>query len=218
MEKTKFLLDLLERKQNEINELYKEKANIFNQIHNELADDVIVDIKVDAMIWGTPRINIEIQPKSAWSYVMRMEIYKDKEKDVFSTSAGGWDIPNNALFEVNYVTNKLIKFIETFDRSLIDKIEEIESKIRYERAEYEKLMSKYKLQKEIEENNYQKINIEKYLEDIKNGKILECYRFSGSKMDREFVRHYGNRFRLNNQAISKKDLINYFKDNCYIKE
>jgi len=199
----------------EINKTLKKEEEIFHQIQTELKDEIIVDTKVYAMIFGQPRIIIEIKPKSAWSFVISLDIYKRTEE--FRTSAGGWDDHKNALFEVNYITTKLIKFLKTFDRNIIDKIVELEERVRKLQMKCEQMIQTYNLEKTIQEHNYKKINIEDYFNSIKNGKILECYSFNGQQMKKEKIWFHKNRFRLNNYIISKKALLNYFNNNCYIK-
>lgn len=202
---------------NEINkrikELTEEKNQIIENIKNDLIDSVIVEVGVSCYVWGKPEISIGIQPRSAWTDVITLRIMDDKE--ILETSSGGWDKPENALVEVNYITSKLIEFTQKFDRSLIDKLAQIEKRIYELLGEREKF--EYIMKKENATKGYKQINIEDYLDSIKNGKALICYRFN-NHMILERVEHYNNRFRLNGSAISKKDLINYFKYNCYIKE
>ena len=106
-------------------EILKEIEEKLNEIKEKMINIKYVnDVEVFEMVlMNGNSIIIEIEPKSAWGYNITIKLIEDKV--ILDISNGGWNKPENALYE----TFEILKGIKNIEKELINKAKVISNLI-----------------------------------------------------------------------------------------
>ena len=192
----------------ELETLIKEKENLLNKIQNiETSIRKILDIdsiKKIEFLDGYGYVGIDITPKSAWTDVLHLIIYKNGDLR-FDTSSGGWDNPENTLFEINDITNILVKNFETIKKYLFELFNLYRSlnELLYKISEVEEEVKKQETLKDYKKVDFQ--NLKKALKEKGNVKVY-AYFNKLEKIEIEYNKNFG--YYINNRKVRLKDIQN----------
>ena len=192
----------------ELETLIKEKENLLNKIQNiETSIRKILDIdsiKKIEFLDGYGYVGIDITPKSAWTDVLHLIIYKNGDLK-FDTSSGGWDNPENTLFEINDITNILVKNFKTIKRYLFKLFDLYRSlnELLYKISEVEEEVKKQETLKDYKKVDFQ--SLKKALKEKGNVKVY-AYFNKLEKIEIEYNKNFG--YYINNRKVRLKDIQN----------
>ena len=195
-------------KTNLVNELKKERKllleemkDIKSSIKKDLEDDILSKVNVCFNSWDKT-ITISIQPISAWTNVLTLEI--GQSSNIFKTLSWGWTIEKNALKEINYVTNKLIKYLE--EHNLNEKIKELD-KLENEIIKEESTKNLIKIDDNL---------VEDLLIYVKNTSEVKVYHMFVKKLEKCLVEHTGHYYKLCKKRNSKEDIKDILVRDFYV--
>ena len=192
----------------ELETLIKEKENLLNKIQNiETSIRKILDIdsiKKIEFLDGYGYVGIDITPKSAWTDVLHLIIYKNGDLR-FDTSSGGWDNPENTLFEINDITNILVKNFETIKKYLFELFNLYRSlnELLYKISEVEEEVKKQETLKDYKKVDFQ--NLKKALKEKGNVKVY-AYFNKLEKIEIEYDKNFG--YYIDIRKATLKDIQN----------
>jgi hypothetical protein len=192
----------------ELETLIKEKENLLNKIQNiETSIRKILDIdsiKKIEFLDGYGYVGIDITPKSAWTDVLHLIIYKNGDLK-FDTSSGGWDNPENTLFEINDITNILVKNFKTIKRYLFKLFDLYRSlnELLYKISEVEEEVKKQETLKD-----YKKVDFAELKKALKEKGNVKVYAYFNKleKIEIEYNKNFG--YYINNRKVRLKDIQN----------
>jgi len=140
------------------------------ELEKEIKNIVMInDIEKVSAYNGFNKVYIEIQPKSAWTNVISLHIYKDRFE--FKTSSGGWNDNQKALFEFAKISNHLIEKIDEITKlsaELIN-IDKRKNKVEFEIENLERKLKEEKFLKE-----HKKVDFKEIEKIIKIEEVFEC--------------------------------------------
>jgi len=196
--------------------LKEELKDLTRKIEDMLKDDIIEDVNIS--LGYNNSLYIEIKPKSAWSRVITL--YLTNKGFEFKTSSGGWNDEQQALYEMNYITSKLIEFIEKNNyKEMVKHLYAIDLKINKLNIEINKL-EKEKIKKELTKDLI-KIDedlVIKILDYVRNIGDVRVHQVFGSRLDSCLIEYIGNYYKLCKERSSKKYIKDILVRDFYITE